>query len=145
SIALQKKILFIMLTLVIAVAAFNIVSTLMMVVRDKRGDIAIMRTYGVSPRSVLSIFAAQGTLIGVIGAIAGVLLAMLVASQLGGLVALLERWIGIDLLNAEVYFLSELPTQLRPLEIVEIAWLAFALALLATFYPALRAARTRPA
>src|SRR5690606_15546174 len=83
SIALQKKILFIMLSLVIAVAAFNIVSTLMMVVRDKRGDIAIMRTYGVSPRSVLAIFAVQGMLIGVIGAVAGVLLAMLVASQLG--------------------------------------------------------------
>ena len=145
SIELQKKILFIMLTLVIAVAAFNIVSTLMMVVRDKRSDIAIMRTFGVAPRSVLAIFAAQGTLIGVVGAVSGVLLAMLVASQLGTLVDLIEGWFGIDLLAAEVYFLSELPTQLRPAEIAEIAGLAFALALLATFYPALRAARTRPA
>src|SRR5690606_28184828 len=92
SIELQKKILFIMLTLVIAVAAFNIVSTLMMVVRDKRSDIAIMRTFGVAPRSVLAIFAAQGTLIGVVGAVSGVLLAMLVASQLGTLVDLIEGW-----------------------------------------------------
>jgi lipoprotein-releasing system permease protein len=145
SIELQKTMLFIMLTLVIAVAAFNIVSTLMMVVRDKRSDIAIMRTFGVGPRSILAIFASQGTLIGVVGAVSGVLLAMLVASQLGHLVNLLERWFDIDLLNAEVYFLSELPTQLRPGEIAEIAGLAFALALLATLYPALRAARTRPA
>jgi lipoprotein-releasing system permease protein len=117
----------------------------MMVVRDKRGDIAIMRTFGVSPGSILAIFAAQGTFIGVAGAIAGVLLAMLVASQLGHLVNVLEAWFDIDLLSAEVYFLSELPTQLRPAEIAEIAGLAFGLALLATLYPALRAARTRPA
>src|SRR5690606_1703713 len=90
SIGLQKKILFVMLTLVIAVAAFNIVSTLMMVVRDERSDIAIMRPFGVAPRSVLAIFAAQGTLIGIVGAVAGVLLAMLVASQLGTLVGVIE-------------------------------------------------------
>jgi len=145
SIQLQKSILFVILSLVIAVAAFNIVSTLMMVVRDKRGDIAILRSFGTTPRSIMAIFASQGTFIGVLGTLLGIGLAMLVTWQLDNFVDLLEGWLGIDLLSAEVYFLSDLPTQLRPLEVAEIAALALALAVAATFYPALSAARQPPA
>jgi lipoprotein-releasing system permease protein len=145
SIQLQKAIMFVILSLVIAVAAFNIVSTLMMVVRDKRGDIAILRSFGATPRSIMMVFAAQGTLIGVVGTLLGVLLAMLVTSQLDNLVAVLEASFGIDLLSAEVYFLSDLPTQLRPLEIAQIGALALGLGVAATFYPALAAARQPPA
>lgn len=145
SIQLQKSIMFVILSLVIAVAAFNIVSTLMMVVRDKRGDIAILRSFGTTPRSIMTVFASQGTLIGVLGTALGVLLALLVTSQLHNLVTLLESWFSIDLLPAEVYFLSELPTQLRPVEIAEICLLALGLAIAATFYPAFSAARQPPA
>jgi lipoprotein-releasing system permease protein len=145
SIQLQKTIMFVILSLVIAVAAFNIVSTLMMVVRDKRGDIAILRSFGSTPRAIMTIFGSQGTLIGVIGTLLGVLLALLVTSQLGNLVAVLESWFEIDLLAAEVYFLSDLPTQLRWDEIAQICALALGLAIAATFYPALSAARQPPA
>jgi lipoprotein-releasing system permease protein len=145
SIQLQKNIMFVILSLVIAVAAFNIVSTLMMVVRDKRGDIAILRSFGSSPRSIMTLFASQGTAIGVIGTLLGVVLAVLVCWQLGNVVKLLEAWLHIDLLSADVYFLSDLPTQLRPLEIAEICGLGLVLAVAATFYPALNAARQPPA
>lgn len=145
SIQLQKTMMFVILSLVIAVAAFNIVSTLMMVVRDKRGDIAILRSFGTSPRSVMTLFASQGTFIGLIGTALGVLLALLVSWQLGNVVDVLQAWLGVDLLSAEVYYLNDLPTQLRPLEILQIAGLALALAVAATFYPALSAARQPPA
>ena len=145
SIQLQKSILFVILSLVIAVAAFNIVSTLMMVVRDKRGDIAILRSFGTTPRSVIAIFASQGTFIGLIGTLLGIALALLVTWQLGNIVALLQGLLGVQLLSADVYFLSDLPTQLRPFEIGEIAALALGLAVLATFYPAFSASRQPPA
>ena len=145
SIELQKSIMFVILSLVIAVAAFNIVSTLMMVVRDKRGDIAILRSFGTTPRSVVAIFASQGTLIGFVGTLLGIALALLVSWQLGNIVALLQSWLGINLLSADVYFLSDLPTQLRPFEVAEIALLALGLAVLATLYPSFSAARQPPA
>src|SRR5690606_36796952 len=142
---LTKTIMFVILSLVIGVAAFNIVSTLMMVVRDKRGDIAILRTFGSSPRSVMAVFATQGTLIGLIGTLLGIGLALLVAWQLGNVVGLIEAWFGIDLLAEDVYFLSDLPIELRPLEVAEIASLALVLAIAATLYPSLAAAREQPA
>jgi lipoprotein-releasing system permease protein len=145
SLQLQKSIMFVILSLVIAVAAFNIVSTLMMVVRDKRGDIAILRSFGTTPRSVAWIFSSQGTFIGVAGTVLGVALAALVSWQLGNVVKLIEGWFGINLLAADVYFLSDLPTQLRPWEIGEISALAIGLAVLATVYPALSAAHQPPA
>jgi lipoprotein-releasing system permease protein len=145
SIQLQKTMMFVILSLVIAVAAFNIVSTLMMVVRDKRGDIAILRSIGTTQRSVMTLFASQGTLIGVIGTALGVLLALLFCWQLGNIVDLLQWLFGVDLLSAEVYFLDNLPTQVRPLEVVQIGGMALALAVAATFYPALSAARQPPA
>jgi lipoprotein-releasing system permease protein len=145
SIQLQKTMLFVILSLVVAVAAFNIVSTLMMVVRDKRGDIAILRSVGTTQRSVMTLFASQGTLIGVIGTALGVLLALLFCWQLGNIVDVLQWLFGVDLLSAEVYFLDNLPTQVRPLEVVQIGGMALALAVAATFYPSLSAARQPPA
>jgi lipoprotein-releasing system permease protein len=145
SIHLQKSIMVLILSLVIAVAAFNIVSTLMMVVRDKRGDIAILRSFGTTPRSVMQIFASQGTSIGVLGTLLGVLLALLFTWQLDNLVSVLEAWFHVDLLSEDVYFLAQLPTQLRWGEIAEICLLALGLAVAATFYPALSAARQPPA
>ena len=145
SIQLQKSMMFVILSLVIAVAAFNIVSTLMMVVRDKRGDIAILRSFGATPRSVMTLFASQGTFIGVIGTLLGVALALLISWQLGNFVNLVQGWFGVDLLSAEVYYLNDLPTQVRPIEVLEIGALALGLAVLATLYPALSAARQPPA
>jgi lipoprotein-releasing system permease protein len=145
SIQLQKSMMFVILSLVIAVAAFNIVSTLMMVVRDKRGDIAILRSFGTTPSSVMALFASQGTFIGVIGTLLGVALALLISWQLGNFVNLVQGWFGVDLLSAEVYYLNDLPTQVRPIEVLQIGALALSLAVLATFYPALSAARQPPA
>jgi len=145
SIQLQKTMLFVILSLVVAVAAFNIVSTLMMVVRDKRGDIAILRSVGTTQRSVMTLFATQGTLIGVVGTMLGVLLAVLFCWQLGNIVDSLQWLFGVDLLSAEVYYLDNLPAQVRPLEVAQIGGLALALAVAATFYPALSAARQPPA
>mgnify|MGYP003576073147 CR=1 FL=1 len=145
SIQLQKTMLFVILSLVVAVAAFNIVSTLMMVVRDKRGDIAILRSVGTTQRSVMTLFATQGTLIGVIGTLLGVLLALLFCWQLGNIVDFLQWLFGVDLLSAEVYYLDNLPTQVRPLEVAQIGGLALALAVAATLYPSLSAARQPPA
>jgi lipoprotein-releasing system permease protein len=145
SIQLQKTMLFVILSLVVAVAAFNIISTLMMVVRDKRGDIAILRSVGTTQRSIMTLFATQGTLIGVIGTMLGVLLALLFCWQLGNIVDFLQWVFGVDLLSAEVYYLDTLPAQVRPLEVAQIGGLALALAVAATFYPALSAARQPPA
>jgi lipoprotein-releasing system permease protein len=145
SIQLQKTMLFVILSLVVAVAAFNIVSTLMMVVRDKRGDIAILRSVGTTKGSVMAMFASQGTLIGFIGTGLGVLLALLFCWQIGNIVDLLQWLFGVDLLSAEVYYLDTLPAQVRPLEVLQIGGLALALAVAATFYPALAAARQPPA
>jgi lipoprotein-releasing system permease protein len=145
SIQLQKQMMFVILSLVIAVAAFNIVSTLMMVVRDKRGDIAILRSFGAARGSIMALFASQGTFIGIAGTALGILLALLISWQLGNFVNVLQGWLGVDLLAAEVYFLNDLPTQVRPLEVLQIGALALGLAVAATFYPSLAAARQPPA
>jgi lipoprotein-releasing system permease protein len=145
SIALTKSIMFVLLLLIIGVAAFNIISTLVMVVRDKRPDIAILRTMGAKPISILMAFAIQGTLIGTAGTLLGVGLGWLLAGQLGAIVARLESVFSIDLLAADVYFLSDLPTRVDGMEVAQIAALALVLSILATIYPALRAARTDPA
>ncbi len=145
SIALTKSIMFILLSMVVAVAAFNIVSTLIMVVREKRGDIAILRSFGAAPRAIMSVFATQGTAIGVIGTAFGLGLALVIMRYLDAVVRLIEDWFDIDLLSAEVYFIAELPTQARFGDIAGICSIAFALAVVATFYPALKAARQAPA
>ncbi len=145
SIEITKRILFIMLSAVIAVAAFNIVSTMVMVVKSKRRDIAILRTFGSSPNSVLSIFVVQGSLIGTLGIVLGVILGAAVAINLQSLVHGLEDLVGFKFLDARVYFMSDLPAHVRVSDVVKICAFALILACLSTLYPAWRAARLLPA
>jgi len=145
SIQITKSILFVILLLVIAVAAFNIVSTLVMVVKDKQADIAILRTIGARPSSVLRIFVTQGSVIGIVGTAAGVLFGILLATNLEIIVGSLESLFGIKFLAADVYFISDLPAELRVADVVRIAVIALALALVSTVYPAWVASRTAPA
>lgn len=145
SIQLTRPILFIMLTLVVAVAAFNIVSTLVMVVREKRGDVAILRSLGATPRAVLGLFSAQGTAIGLIGTLAGLGLGLLLVEYLGSIVGVIESTFGIDLLSADAYLIGDLVTEARVGEIFHICLLSLALAILATIYPAILASRQPPA
>ncbi len=145
SIQITKSILFVILLMVIAVAAFNIVSTLVMVVKEKQADIAILRTAGARPSSILGIFVTQGTIIGLVGTLAGLLAGVLLAANLESVVGFMESTFGIKFLAADVYFISDLPADVRVADLVKICAIAFALALLATVYPAWRAARTLPA
>jgi lipoprotein-releasing system permease protein len=145
SIQLTKSALFFILLLVVGVAAFNIVSTLVMVVKDKRSDIAILRTVGASPRSVLAIFLTQGVTIGVIGTLAGVLLGVLLSFNLEGLVHGLEALLGLRFLDATVYFITDLPAHVEWSDVLQISLTSFVLCCLSTLYPSWRAARTQPA
>jgi len=145
SIQITKSILFVILLLVIAVAAFNIVSTLVMVVKDKQADIAILRTIGARPSSILRIFITQGSVIGIVGTTAGVLFGILLATNLETIVGSLESLFGIKFLAADVYFISDLPAELRIADVVRIAIIALALALVSTVYPAWVASKTAPA
>jgi lipoprotein-releasing system permease protein len=145
SIQLTKSALFIILLLVVGVAAFNIVSTLVMVVKDKRSDIAILRTVGASPRSVLMIFLTQGVAIGVIGTLSGVLLGVLISINLESLIHGLEALLGLQFLDARVYFITDLPARVEWSDVLQISLTAFILCCLSTLYPSWRAARTQPA
>jgi len=141
----QRRMLFFILVLIVAVAAFNLVATLVMVVHDKRSDIAILRTLGSSPLAVVGIFITQGMLIGAVGMLLGVIGGVLLTWNLHLLVALIETLLDAPLLAAEVYLLEELPTELRWWDVASVGGVAFALAWLATLYPAWRAATTAPA
>lgn len=145
SIQITKSILFVILLMVIAVAAFNIVSTLVMVVKDKQSDIAILRTIGAKPMSILRIFVTQGSIVGVVGTLVGVALGVLLALNLESIVGFLEILLGTKLLAADVYFISDLPSELRYSDVSKIAIMALVLALISTLYPAWVAARTAPA
>jgi len=145
SIQITKSILFVILLMVIAVAAFNIVSTLVMVVKDKQTDIAIMRTVGATPSGILLIFITQGAVIGIVGTVGGVMLGVLLSLNLENIVAFLEAAFGIKFLAADVYFISDLPADLRVKDVLQISSIALVLALLSTLYPAWRGARTMPA
>jgi lipoprotein-releasing system permease protein len=145
SIQITKSIMFVIFSMVIAVAVFNIVSTLAMVVRDKRGDIAILQSFGASARSIIAMFAAQGALIGVIGTAFGLVLGILISSVLGRVVAFFETSLGMDLLAGEIYLITDLPTQIRYEEVAQIGLFAISLAVLATLYPAVSASRQPPA
>ena len=145
SIQITKSILFVILLMVVAVAAFNIVSTLVMVVKDKQADIAILRTVGANPASILKIFVTQGSIVGVLGTLAGVVLGVLAAVNLESIVGFLEAAFGIKFLAADVYFISDLPSELQWSDVWRIASIALALALISTLYPAWMAARTAPA
>ena len=145
SIQITKSILFVILLMVIAVAAFNIVSTLVMVVKDKQSDIAILRTAGATPADILRVFVTQGTVIGVLGTLAGMVLGVLLSLNLEGIVQFMESSFGIKFLAADVYFISDLPADLRISDVLRICSIALVLALLSTLYPAWRGSRTLPA
>jgi len=145
AVAIEKRVMFIILTLIVAVAAFNIVSAQVMVVTDKQADIAILRTLGASPASILAIFIIQGALIGVIGTLIGVAGGMLLALNIDIVVPAIERVLGMRFLDKSVYYISELPSDLQRADVMTIAAIALGLALVATLYPAWRAARVNPA
>jgi lipoprotein-releasing system permease protein len=145
SIEITKSMLFVILLMLVAVAAFNIVATLVMIVKEKQTDIAILRTLGAAPRNVLLTFAVQGVLIGLAGTIAGAALGTLLADNLETLVAGLERLLGTQFLDARVYYMSDLPAYVELGDVLRVCAVALALCVLATIYPAWRAARTAPA
>jgi lipoprotein-releasing system permease protein len=145
SIELTKRMLFFILLLVVAVAAFNIVSTLVMAVKDKQPDIAILRTLGARPASILAIFTTQGTVIGLLGTLGGVLLGVLLSHNLEAIVHGIERVFGVRFMDASVYLMSDLPARVEVDDVLLIAGTAFALCCLSTLYPAWRAATTDPA
>lgn len=141
----EKTVMFVILSLIVAVAAFNIVSTLVMVVTDKKADIAILRTLGLSPRGVMGVFMVQGTIIGLVGTLLGVMGGVLLALNVKTIVPAIERLFGVQFLPADVYYISELPSRLNALDVLHIGVLAFLLSVLATLYPAWNASRTQPA
>lgn len=142
---IEKTVMFVILLLIVAVAAFNIVATLVMVVTDKRADIAILRTMGASPGSILVIFLVQGTLIGLTGTFLGVVLGVLLSLNVTTIVPFIERVFHTHFLSASVYYISELPSHLRWQDVLHVALASFAMSFLATLYPAWRAAKTQPA
>jgi lipoprotein-releasing system permease protein len=145
AVQIEKRMMFIILTLIIAVAAFNLVSTLVMVVTDKHPDIAILRTLGASPLSVMKIFVVQGTVIGVIGTLLGVAGGVLLALNIDVVVPLIERLGNFQVLSRDVYYISELPSHLKWGDVGTVAAMSLALAFLETLYPSWRASRVNPA
>ena len=145
SIESMKKMMFIILFMIVAVAAFNIVATLVMIVKEKQTDIAILRTLGVGPQNVLLTFLVQGVLIGLGGTVLGAFLGKVLSDHLGTLVGALERLLDTQFIDARVYYISDLPTYVEGADVLQICGVAFILCALATVYPAWRAARTAPA
>ncbi len=145
AVQMEKNVMFIILLLIVAVAAFNIVSTLVMAVTDKQPDIAILRTLGAAPSSIMAVFIVQGALIGVIGTIIGIVGGVLLATNVDVVVPFIESVFNVHFLAKDVYYISELPSDLQRGDVVAIAIVSFALSLLATLYPSWRASRVNPA
>ncbi|MDQ2639350.1 MAG: lipoprotein-releasing ABC transporter permease subunit [Pseudomonadota bacterium] len=145
SIQLTKSLLFMILSMIVAIAAFNVVATLVMVVKDKEADIAILRTFGAAPGNIQRIFSVQGAWIGICGVTAGILLGTLLAINLESLVHLLERTTGMQFMDAKVYLISDLPADVQLGDVMQVGLVALLLCLAATIYPAWRAARVLPA
>jgi len=145
AVQMEKRMMFIILTLIVAVAAFNLVSTLVMTVTDKRADIAILRTLGASPRSIMGIFVVQGAMVGVIGTFAGLALGLGVAFNIDVIVPALERLFQASFLPKDIYLISRMPSDPQQADIVPIAVISLVLAFLATLYPSWRASRVNPA
>ena len=141
----EKTVMFVILTLIVAVAAFNIVSTLVMVVSDKKSDIAILRTLGASPRSIMGMFMVQGSIIGVVGTVLGVVGGVALALNVETVVAGIEQLFRVKFLSPDVYYISDLPSDMHWGDVARIALVALVLSLGATLYPAWRASRTQPA
>ncbi|MBK5540149.1 lipoprotein-releasing ABC transporter permease subunit [Pseudomonas sp. TH05] len=145
AIRMEKAMIGLLLLLIVAVAAFNIISTLVMVVNDKKGDIAILRTLGATPGTIMAIFMVQGTVIGVVGTLIGAVVGIFAALNVSAAISALEGLIGHKFLNADVYFIDYLPSQLMADDVLMVCGAALVLSFLATLYPAWRAARTQPA
>ena len=145
AVQIEKNMMFIILSLIVAVAAFNIVSTLVMAVTDKQADIAILRTLGASPRSIMAVFMVQGALIGFVGLGLGIAGGVAVALNIDVVVPFIERILGTQLMSREVYYISQLPSELQWRDVTTITGVAFVLALVATIYPSWRASRINPA
>ena len=145
AVEIEKRVMFIILTLIVAVAAFNIVSTLVMLVTDKNADIAILRTLGASPGSVMQIFIVQGALIGVIGTLIGVAGGVLLGLNVDVVVPAIENALGFKFLAKDVYYISDLPSEVLPGDVATIGGVSLLLSLLATLYPSWRASRVNPA
>jgi lipoprotein-releasing system permease protein len=145
AVQVEKRMMFIILTLIVAVAAFNLVSTLVMTVTDKRADIAILRTLGASPASIMGIFVVQGALVGVIGTLAGLVLGLGVAYNIDVIVPALEHLLGATFLPQDIYLISRMPSEPQQGDIVPIAVLSLIMAFVATLYPSWRASKVNPA
>ena len=145
AVQVEKRMMFIILTLIVAVAAFNLVSTLVMTVTDKRADIAILRTLGSSPRSIMGIFVVQGAMVGVIGTVAGLLLGLGIAFNIDVIVPFLEHLFHASFLPKDIYLISKMPSDPQQSDIVPIAVISLVLAFVATLYPSWRASRVNPA
>jgi lipoprotein-releasing system permease protein len=145
AVQMEKRVMFIILALIVAVAAFNIVSTLVMAVTDKRADIAIMRTFGASPRSIMGIFMIQGALIGVIGTLIGGVFGVLIALNIETIVPFIENLFHVQFLAKDVYYISDLPSKLEWNDVISIVIMSFVLSLLATIYPSYKASTINPA
>jgi lipoprotein-releasing system permease protein len=145
AVQVEKRMMFIILTLIVAVAAFNLVSTLVMTVTDKRADIAILRTLGASPRSIMGIFVVQGAMVGVIGTLGGLLLGLGIATNIDVIVPALERLFHANFLPKDIYLISRMPSDPQRSDIMPITLISLALAFAATLYPSWRASRVNPA
>ncbi|WP_425260828.1 lipoprotein-releasing ABC transporter permease subunit [Rubrivivax sp. RP6-9] len=145
AVQVEKRMMFIILTLIVAVAAFNLVSTLVMTVTDKRADIAILRTLGASPRSIMGIFIVQGATAGIIGTLSGVALGLLVAFNIDVIVPAIERALGVAFLPSNIYVISSMPSEPLASDIVPVVVISLVLAFVATLYPSWRASRVNPA
>ena len=145
AVQMEKKMMFIILSLIVAVAAFNIVSTLVMAVTDKQADIAILRTLGASPLSIMKIFMVQGIIIGLVGILLGVFGGIVISLNIGTLVPLIEQMLGIQFLSKDIYFISELPSDLHNSDVLVVSLFSFVISLLATLYPSWHAAQIQPA
>lgn len=141
----EKRMMFLILALIVAVAAFNLLSSLVMAVKDKQSDIAILRTLGATPGEIAKIFLVQGALIGVVGTVLGVLFGTLIAYNIDVIVPFIERMLGVHFLPQQIYFISEMPSNPQMSDIVAVAVTSLVLSLLATLYPSWRAARLQPA
>ena len=145
AVQLEKRMMFIILTLIVAVAAFNLVSTLVMTVTDKRADIAILRTLGASPASIMGVFMVQGAMVGVIGTLSGLALGLGVALNIDVIVPALERYLNASFLPRDIYLISRMPSEPQYADIMPIVVISLVLAFLATLYPSWRASRVNPA
>jgi lipoprotein-releasing system permease protein len=145
AVEIEKRVMFVILTLIVAVAAFNIVSTLVMLVTDKQADIAILRTLGASPGSVVQIFMIQGAMIGVIGTLSGVVLGVLIGLNVDTVVPFIEHLLGFKFLAKDVYYISDLPSDVQLGDVVTIGLVSLVLSFVATLYPSWRASKVNPA